>query len=912
MKYVETVSDAEITVFKKKLKMLERFRGSGTELISEYIPEQADRSSVMNQLTEEISQSSNIKSPQTRKNVQGALRKITTFLKNINFKIPKRGLVIFAGNVSVISGRSDIRLFTVNPVQDLKVKLYWCDSKFHLDPLKEMLAPNEFYGLITIDKGEATIAQLYGKKYEILAHFTSMVPSKIRAGGQCLSPSTNIILQNGEIAELDQIKEGDKIKGTDFVTGKTIDSKVLKKWTTHKETLKIETKFPKFTIECSPDHIFFIYTNGKIIEKIANELNVQDNLLFSETISLNPIKIQLSTCNYNVYALTTTAQKIILETRKKENLSQKKLGKMANCTQTEISLLELGKINARKETIMHICNALKLNEKKFIEKYCKKNDEQNLPIRLSKELAEFLGYFEGDGSFEKERISLYDSDHQIISHYSNLAEKIFNAKTSETHRKNKGHFQTRIYGKQIVSFINDNFPEIKKACTSRIPKNVICAKNEILSAFLRGLYDAEGYVANKGVGLGINNQKLAEQIQLSLFRLSIISSINTYNNAKNKYTKKIRYSVIISNKHSLELFKKYINFNSNKKRSKLTNTILKKSEKDNTRQILAEGSQVKEILLNHRNLLIHFYTANMFLNGKRKISKKIFKKEILDKANKSAKKELTKLYEYNLSPTQISQIRRKSPQPMIDLTVENENFIANGLIVHNSSQRFERLREEALQDFFKKIGEKIDMYLLPYGDKLKGIVVGGPGITKNFFMNKGAIHHELQKKILGTVDTSYSDEAGIREIVQKSEELLKETDLIKEAKTLSKFLEEIAKDGLAVYGQKEVENALDAGKVSSLIISEDIEWVVVKKLCGRCNAEEIEIFKDADHFEESKVRCTKCNSPVEILEEVDYIDWLVEKAKESGADIKVVGTDTPEGKQFFEGFGGLAAMLRYK
>ena len=51
---------------------------------------------------------------------------------------------------------------------------------------------------------------------------------------------------------------------------------------------------------------------------------------------------------------------------------------------------------------------------------------------------------------------------------------------------------------------------------------------------------------------------------------------------------------------------------------------------------------------------------------------------------------------------------------------------------------------------------------------------------------------------------------------------------------------------------------------------------------------------------------------MEILEEVDYIDWLIEKAQESGADIKVIGTDTPEGSQFFEGFGGLGAMLRYK
>ena len=60
-------SQGEEVVFKKKLKKLAQYRGRGTELISVYVPSDSDRSSVMGQLTEEISQSSNIKSPSTKK-----------------------------------------------------------------------------------------------------------------------------------------------------------------------------------------------------------------------------------------------------------------------------------------------------------------------------------------------------------------------------------------------------------------------------------------------------------------------------------------------------------------------------------------------------------------------------------------------------------------------------------------------------------------------------------------------------------------------------------------------------------------------------------------------------------------------------------------------------------------------------
>ncbi len=408
----DTNYDAELSVFKKKLKALGEHKGRHTELITLYIPFGTDRSTVMNQLNEEINQSSNIKSPTNRKNVQGALRKIIVFLKKIDFKLPPTGIVIFSGNVSEVDGRSDIRLFTIHPLKDLKTKLYWCDSSFHLDPLLEMVVPDEYYALLVLDKNEATVAQLIGKNYHILATFTSMVPGKTRAGGQ-------------------------------------------------------------------------------------------------------------------------------------------------------------------------------------------------------------------------------------------------------------------------------------------------------------------------------------------------------------------------------------------------------------------------------------------------------------------------------------------------------------------SSQRFERLREEAMQDFFKRIGAKFNKYFEADVKKIKGIIVGGPGMTKQYFMDKGVIHHELTKKIVGVVDTSYTDEGGIRELVQRSEDLLKDTELMKEKLILDSFLGTIAKGGLATYGASEVEKTIDEARVATLILSEDIPWIVIKKECGHCENEEIEIIKDVTNFNESKVVCSKCNSKVEIVEEIDYIEYMVEKAKSIGASVRVISTETNQGKQFFEGFGGVGAILRY-
>jgi peptide chain release factor subunit 1 len=411
---IQEISEADMAVFKKKLRSLSRFKGKGTELISLYLPPDVDRGTVMGQLTEETSQSSNIKSPTTRKNVQGALRRVQNFLKTINFKLPKNGLVVFCGNVSEREGKTDIQLFTVKPIKRLNVKLYWCDSEFHLGPLQEMAQPSEVFGLLTIDKNEATIAVLVGKKYEILGHFTSGVAGKTRAGGQ-------------------------------------------------------------------------------------------------------------------------------------------------------------------------------------------------------------------------------------------------------------------------------------------------------------------------------------------------------------------------------------------------------------------------------------------------------------------------------------------------------------------SAHRFERLREEAAQDFYKRISEKMDEMFLDYGDKLKGLIVAGPGITKNYFLNQELMDHRLRAKLVGTLDVSYTDESGIREMVQKSGELLKGAEITKERQDLESFFEAIVKTGLGTYGNKQVEDALAIGKVDTLLVSEEIEWWVYKFKCNNCNSEEEIVVKRPSEFEEGKYKCRKCqSSSTELVEQVDYLDWVMEKANSTGARTKIVSTETAEGEQFLKGFGGVGAILRYK
>jgi len=165
------------------LEELEKHKGHQTELITVYIPAGYDVNSVQRQLEAEKSTAKNIKSTSTRKNVTEALEKIVRHLKSLK-KTPENGLALFAGNISKDEGTQDLQLWNIEPPQPLKIRIYRCDKEFVLDALREMMEVDEIFALLVMDRKEAVIGFLGGKRIEVIQKMTSGIPSKVRAGGQ--------------------------------------------------------------------------------------------------------------------------------------------------------------------------------------------------------------------------------------------------------------------------------------------------------------------------------------------------------------------------------------------------------------------------------------------------------------------------------------------------------------------------------------------------------------------------------------------------------------------------------------------------------------------------------------------------------------------------------------------------------
>jgi len=167
----------------KFLEELSTYKGRHTSLVSVYVPAGYDLNKIINHLAQEQGTATNIKDSNTRNNVIDALEKMIQHLRLYN-RTPEHGLAVFSGNVAAQEGQQDVRVWSMEPPEPVTIRLYRCDKDFKLEFLEEMASKKEAYGLVVMDRRDGMIALLRGKAIVPLAHTSSMVPGKMRAGGQ--------------------------------------------------------------------------------------------------------------------------------------------------------------------------------------------------------------------------------------------------------------------------------------------------------------------------------------------------------------------------------------------------------------------------------------------------------------------------------------------------------------------------------------------------------------------------------------------------------------------------------------------------------------------------------------------------------------------------------------------------------
>lgn len=151
---------------------------------------------------------------------------------------------------------------------------------------------------------------------------------------------------------------------------------------------------------------------------------------------------------------------------------------------------------------------------------------------------------------------------------------------------------------------------------------------------------------------------------------------------------------------------------------------------------------------------------------------------------------------------------------------------------------------------------------------MKKIIIAGPGFAKEeiskLIKEKAK---ELKEKII--VDTvSHTQDLGLQELLRRGviERIIFTSRISEETAVVEKLLEEIAKDGKAVYGLEQIKQALESGAVEILLISD------------------------------KKVR---------------EFEYILENAEKMKSKVMIISSKHASGEKLY-GLGGIAALLRYK
>ncbi len=187
-----------------------------------------------------------------------------------------------------------------------------------------------------------------------------------------------------------------------------------------------------------------------------------------------------------------------------------------------------------------------------------------------------------------------------------------------------------------------------------------------------------------------------------------------------------------------------------------------------------------------------------------------------------------------------------------------------------SQRRFDRQIEQFVLAFFKEVADAVNKHFLPLVEKklLKAIIIGGPGYAKKDFLETGFLDYRLRRLIAGElIDVSYQGEAGLRELVLKAEKIIKKNKYAELVKAIEEFKLHLAKDdGMAVYGEKEVMEALQMGALKFIIVDEERD--------------------DAEKWEE--------------------------EAKKFSTKVYYLSNEVPEAEWIRKTFGGIVGVLRYR
>ena len=216
--------------------------------------------------------------------------------------------------------------------------------------------------------------------------------------------------------------------------------------------------------------------------------------------------------------------------------------------------------------------------------------------------------------------------------------------------------------------------------------------------------------------------------------------------------------------------------------------------------------------------------------------------------------------------------------------------------------------------YFNRVAQTTKEYFIDIYP-VKGLIISGPGPTKEEFINGNYLEYRLQDMIISTIDSSYAGSEGIREAFTKSGEILSDFRMVEEKQIVEKLFKHInSHSGLGTYGLNEIIKLLKNNVVETLIITDNTDLYRIEVKCKRCQHIQEEFLERpkviSRKTELLNSPCPNCKAmDLEAIQQ-DIVDYLALIAAKTGSKIEVISGKAEHG-MMLSSLGKIGAILRY-
>lgn len=535
-------------------------------------------------------------------------------------------------------------------------------------------------------------------------------------GHACLGEETLVQLADGSLKEIKELEVFSKIMSADWKS-QTIEESNSSFKSSRTGIAKVFEIDTGNKITASPEHRFFKIQGFEIVEVKAKDIRKRDYLLQAKSIEPKTEMQKIKQPEFEeVVVIGKSGKEIISSFLKSQGFTKKTFPReVIGITPRHMrNVLNQQYPTAKSNVLLMVRNGASTQLLEHIQTIeTNKHKVLQCPEHFSPQIAQICGYLLGDGNIDKRSVRFRDSRKQVLEAYSKLFEETFKAKGTISKVSKKNCFNLAINSKELTEL----FKELKTTAVdlaARSPKNVV-------SAFIKGFFDAEGSVDSKIRRLSIaqKDEKLLKKIQLLLTRFGIGSRIMIYG--------KKQMPVLAMFSTDTVKFSKLIGLTAEDKKQKLEKWVQTFNERKANTIVPIQRKKVKEMLkkeykfaskiLKPRN---YTYVTVQELESVRKA---LQEREKLLPETQKAKQLIESFLDNKIWAEKVRSIKEKqNTKPLYDISVPgNENYIANGFIVHNSKTRL-YLRKAKDN---KRVAKLVDSPSLPDGEAIYSLTEKG-------------------------------------------------------------------------------------------------------------------------------------------------------------------------------------------